>query len=130
MMKLTFHFDEPGEASLAAVNQALASLRVGKLDLVNLDGCVTTRKQFEDEGLVSIRYWYNVMDLELDIEPKADGDAYRIDAEVIPLDEAPAHDEYMNAWRVRNPERLPRVCQSVQYGDTLKAFIVISFRRA
>ena len=127
-MKLTFHFDEPGEANLRAVNQALAALRVGKLDLVNLDGSVTTQKQYQDEKVVSIRYWYNVMDLELDIDPADDGDYYRIDAEAIPQAQAPTHEEYMEAWRAEHSHRQLRVMQSIRFGDTMMAFVVVSYQ--
>lgn len=128
-MKLAFHFDEPGEENIRVVNQALSGMRIGELKLVDVDGSAATRKQYENEQIVSITHWYNVMDLELEITPADDGDFYAIEAEVIPMARALEHGDYVTAWRMENPERLVRIVQSIRFGDSLMAYIVISFTR-
>ena len=130
MMKLMYHYDEPQEENLDEVNAALAEMRLGSLEVKNLKGCVSTERKYENEQLVSTRYYFNLMKLELDVEQAQNGYVYSFATEAMPADQAPEHDTYVEAWRRMHPDRIVRIAQSIQYGDSMKVFIIVSHEKS
>ena len=129
-MKLTFAFDEQLESNLQVVNQALWNMPLSALKIENMRGSASKEEQFKFNQVTSVRYWYNLMELTLEMTLDDDGDIYRFDSEVTTSPYAPDSNQYMEQWRFKHPDRIPRIMQCISYDQgQMFAYIIVSHQK-
>ena len=124
-MRLIFRFDEPEEKNLQTVNQVLSGLKVAELSLENLEGGVTTQRQYQDDQVISLRRWYSVLGLTLEVQPDDNGCIYQMDAMVVPACGGDEHEHCADIWRAGHPERVMRIAQSSVGAEAEMASFVV-----
>lgn len=127
MIKITHHVDfdfKDREASdLEKLNRILASLKLEKLELKNFKGYLAVAQDGQG-NLLEKRYGLDSGTLIC--TPSRSGDCYQIDTAV--ADRSVDHDEFLEIWRINNPNRVVRAVITKGH-ETDFAYIILHHQR-
>lgn len=117
---LNFEFNDRDSGDLVQINRALAAMEISDVKMENFNGYMATTRNYNPEGQVvetNYRYGFDKMTLVCQKVENHPVRWFQVFTEVFPGDEMQNHDDYMEFWRERYPERKPSTVSVIAFAE-------------
>lgn len=128
-VRLDFEFKDRKPEDLVQINRMLAAMEISEVKMENFDGYMATTRKYDPDGRVvdtNHSYGFDRMTLVCRKQENQPVRRFRICTEVFPGDEMQNHDEYMEFWRERYPERKPSTVSVIAFAE-YTAIVMVYF---